>query len=72
VRQINPRPVFILQGGADDHIPIISGEKLYQAAGEPKEYWYEPEARHHGFDLEPYIPEFEKRVVAFFDRYLKE
>jgi len=71
VRQISPRPVFILQGGADDHIPINSGEKLYQAASEPKDYWYEPGAHHHGFDLEPYLPEFEKRVVAFFDRYVK-
>jgi uncharacterized protein len=70
IRGISPRPVFILQGGADDHIPIESGEILYRAAGEPKEYWYEPAALHHGFDLEPFMPGFEKRVVAFFDRYL--
>jgi fermentation-respiration switch protein FrsA (DUF1100 family) len=70
IRAISPRPVFILQGGADDHISIDSGEVLYQAAGEPKEYWYEPEAVHHGFDLEPFLPEFERRVAAFFDQYL--
>jgi fermentation-respiration switch protein FrsA (DUF1100 family) len=70
IREISPRPVFILQGGADDHISIDSGEKLYEAAGEPKEFWFEPEAVHHGFDLEPFLPEFEQRVVAFFDTYL--
>jgi fermentation-respiration switch protein FrsA (DUF1100 family) len=70
IRDINPRPVFILQGGADDHISIDSGEVLYQAAGEPKEFWYEPEAAHHGFDLEPFLPDFERRVVAFFDEHL--
>ena len=70
IRDVNPRPVSILQGGADDHISIDSGQDLYEAAGEPKEYWYEPGAAHHGFDLEPFLPEFERRVVAFFDLYL--
>lgn len=70
IQDISSRPVFILQGGADDTISIDSGEILYQAAGEPKEFWYDPAAAHHGFDLDPLLPEFERRVVAFFDRYL--
>jgi fermentation-respiration switch protein FrsA (DUF1100 family) len=36
IKGISPRPVFILQGGQDDHISIDSGEKLYEAVGEPK------------------------------------
>jgi predicted dienelactone hydrolase len=24
----------------------------------------------HGFDEQPFLPEYERRVVAFFDRYL--
>ena len=70
IGQISPRPVFILQGGKDDHVPIDSGQRLYEAAGEPKELWYEPEAAHNGFDEQPFLPEYERRVVAFFDHYL--
>jgi pimeloyl-ACP methyl ester carboxylesterase len=70
IKEISPRPVFILQGGKDDHIPAQSGQWLYDAAGEPKELWYEPEAAHHGFDEAPFLPEYERRVVALFDRYL--
>ena len=70
IQEISPRPVFILQGGKDDHISTQSGQWLYDAAGEPKELWYEPEAVHHGFDEEPFVAEFERRVVAFFDQYL--
>jgi fermentation-respiration switch protein FrsA (DUF1100 family) len=62
--------VFILQGGTDDHISLDSGEKLYEAAGEPKELWYEEEAVHHGLEEEPFLAEFERRVVGFFDQYL--
>jgi fermentation-respiration switch protein FrsA (DUF1100 family) len=69
IKDIAPRPVLILQGGADDHISVSSGEWLYEAAGEPKELWFEPEAGHTGFD--DMVPEeYERRVVAFFDRYL--
>ena len=39
------------------------------AAGEPKELWYEPDVGHAGFDrAKP--DEYERRVVAFFDRYV--
>ena len=72
VAEISPRPVFIMSGGADDHIDIQSGHWLYEAAGEPKEFWYEEGAVHHGFDEEPFRDEFETRVVAFFDKALLE
>lgn len=71
IKEISPRPVFILQGGQDDHISIDSGQKLYDAAGEPKELWFEPGAAHHGLEEQPYEAEFERRVVAFFDKYLR-
>jgi len=63
-------PVFVLQGGQDDHISIDSGQKLYDAANEPKEYWFEPGAAHHGLDENPYKEEFEERVIAFYDQHL--
>jgi fermentation-respiration switch protein FrsA (DUF1100 family) len=61
--------VFIMMGGADDHISLDSGQKLYDAAGEPKELWFEPAAGHHGLpEVAP--EEYERRVVGFFDQCL--
>jgi uncharacterized protein len=69
IAQISPRPVFLMQGGADVVISADSGERLYEAAGEPKELWFEPELGHVDFDTEM-AEEFERRVVGFFDQYL--
>jgi fermentation-respiration switch protein FrsA (DUF1100 family) len=69
IGQLSPRAVLLLQGGADTAISPESGQLLYDAAGEPKELWYEPELGHTAFDTE--LPEqYEARVVGFFDRYL--
>lgn len=69
IREISPRPVLILQGGRDVVVAPDSGRLLYEAAGEPKELWYEPDLGHAEFDTA--LPEaFEQRVVGFFDRYL--
>ncbi len=71
ISELSPRPVLLLQGGADTAISPESGQLLYDAAGEPKELWYEPELGHAAFDTE-FPGEFEDRVVGFFDRYLLE
>jgi uncharacterized protein len=69
IAQISPRPVFLMQGGADVVISVDSGQRLYDAAGEPKELWFEPGLGHVDFDSD--IPEeFERRVAQFFDMYL--
>jgi fermentation-respiration switch protein FrsA (DUF1100 family) len=69
IDQISPRPILILQGGADERIPANSGQRLFAAAGEPKEYWYEPKIAHAKFSTS--VPlKYEKRIVAFFDQYL--
>lgn len=70
IREIGPCPVLIMQGGADDSIAPDSGEALYRAAGEPKEYWFEPGVPHHGFHLAPFRAEFEQRLIGFLDHYL--
>jgi esterase/lipase len=71
IKGICGRPVFILQGGADEHISPESGQDLFGEACEPKEFWFEQEAGHCTLhELKP--QEFEERVVAFFDRYLLE
>lgn len=69
IGQISPRPVLLLHGGKDAAIDKDSAERLFQAAGEPKELWYEPELGHAEFDTA--MPkEFERRIVEFFDQYL--
>jgi len=69
IGRISPRPVLLLQGGQDEEIPRDSGYHLYEAAGEPRELWYEPGQEHVFFDRD-YPEEFERRVVGFFDKYL--
>ena len=71
IGRISPRPVLLMQGGADGVIAPESGRKLYAAAGEPKELWFEPELGHARFDYaRPHA--YEARVVAFFDRHLSD
>jgi dipeptidyl aminopeptidase/acylaminoacyl peptidase len=71
IAEISPRPVFLLQGGADVVISPESGQRLFDAAGEPKEFWYDPALGHVDFDKE-YPAEFEQRISEFFDTYLLE
>jgi len=66
---ISPRPVFLMQGGADTVVSPNSGQLLYDAAKEPKELWFDPALGHVEFDTER-AEEYEARVVAFFDKYL--
>lgn len=69
IDDISPRPVLILQGGQDTVVSVDSGELLFNAAGEPRELWFEADLGHAAFDSE--LPEeFEARVVGFFDQYL--
>lgn len=72
IKGISPRPVLILHGGKDDYVAPDSGPRLYDAAGEPKEYWFEPEATHANFDDPEVVPPavYERRLVDFFDQYL--
>ena len=66
VGRISPRPVLIMQGGADQVVSKTSGQKLFDAAREPKQFWYEPLVGHGQF-LKMRPAEFERRVVGFLD-----
>lgn len=70
IGRVSPRPVLIMQGGADQVVSVSSGQKIFDAAGEPKEFWFEPTVGHGKF-LKMMPQEFETRVVGFFDRNLK-
>ncbi len=66
---ISPRPVFIIQGQADSVVPPDSAQRLYRAAGEPRQRWIEPGVGHVGmYTARPEL--FEQKVIGFFDRYL--
>ncbi|HUF48960.1 MAG TPA: alpha/beta hydrolase [Vicinamibacterales bacterium] len=70
ITRLAPRPVLLLQGGRDEFIRPDSGQLLYDAAGEPKQLWFDPEVGHARF-VHDRPEEFEERVVGFFDRYLR-
>lgn len=46
VGRIAPRPLLLIHGADDDLIPVHNAYALYAAAGEPKELWIVPGARH--------------------------
>jgi pimeloyl-ACP methyl ester carboxylesterase len=69
IGRISPRPVLLMQGGRDVVISVGSGQRLYDAAGMPKELWFDPAVSHAQFDNQR-AAEYERRVVTMFDRYL--
>jgi fermentation-respiration switch protein FrsA (DUF1100 family) len=70
IGRISPRAVLIIRAGRDTWIPPDNADMLYAAAGEPKALWDAPEAEHARVEYDD-PDEYERRVVAFFDRYLK-
>ena len=69
IARISPRPVFLIQGMGDGMIPLNSAERLYEAAGEPRQLWTENDVPHlnmYAF----YETRYTKRVIKFFDEYL--
>ena len=70
IGRISPRPVFLMQGGSDVVISIASGQRLYDAAREPRQLWFDQKVGHAGFDT-AHPDEYEQRVVAFLDAALR-
>jgi fermentation-respiration switch protein FrsA (DUF1100 family) len=69
IARISPRPVFLIQGMGDGMVPLDSAERLYEAAGEPRQLWTEkgvPHLNMYAF----YKTRYTKRVIRFFDAYL--
>lgn len=69
IAELSPRPILLMQGGNDSVISPDSGQRLFDAAGEPKELWFDPAVRHAAFDTAR-TTEYRRRVIAFLDRYL--
>jgi uncharacterized protein len=66
IGKISPRPVFIIQGLADQLVSPDSAQRLYDAAGDPRSLWIEPEVGHLGM-YKTFPGEYERRVIEFFD-----
>jgi fermentation-respiration switch protein FrsA (DUF1100 family) len=69
IASISPRPVFIIQGMRDGMVPLDSGQRLYNAAKEPRELWEEQGVPHLNM-YAYYRARYTKRVINFFDQYL--
>ena len=71
IGRIAPRPVLIIHGTKDSIVDPRDAELLYNAAHEPKELWIVEGAEHCGV----YFcdrPAYMRRILAFFDTYLKQ
>ncbi len=67
VAKIAPRPIFIIHGEQDRLTQVENAFILFKVARHPKELWIQPGIGHaEGYAT--YGPEYERRVLEFFDR----
>jgi uncharacterized protein len=69
IARISPRPIFLIQGMGDGMVPLNSAERLYDAAGEPRQLWTENDVPHLNM-YTFYKTRYTKQVIKFFDEYL--
>ena len=70
VGRLAPRPLLLIYSGRDSYLPPEQPGDMFAAAGEPKEMWLAPGSDHAVARLD-HKAEYERRVVEFFDRYLR-
>ncbi len=70
IANISPRPILLIYGGKDSIVNPNDATLLYNAAGEPKELWFFPEADHCGAYFVDRIA-YTNRVLNFFEQNLK-
>ena len=71
IGQLAPRAVLLIHGAQDSYVPMDSVRALYRAARPPKALWVVPEAGHR--EAAQHRPdEYERRVVDFFQTYLRQ
>ncbi|WP_428049773.1 alpha/beta hydrolase [Candidatus Avelusimicrobium caledoniensis] len=67
IPKIAPRPVFLIHGRYDNLVPAVQAKLLYKCAGEPKELWLVPGAKHNkcavvgGFEYKQRLADFYKK-----------
>jgi fermentation-respiration switch protein FrsA (DUF1100 family) len=69
IPKISPRPVYIVQGTGDTVAPPDSGEKLFNAAREPRYLWEKENILHLSMYLDN-PRRYQRRLIGFFDEWL--
>lgn len=69
IAKISPRPVYIVHSTADIVAPPDAGEKLFDAAKEPRFLWLEENAAHLAIYLDN-PRRYQRRLVDFFEQWL--
>jgi fermentation-respiration switch protein FrsA (DUF1100 family) len=69
ISRISPRPVYIVQGMQDTVAPPDSGERLFNAAGEPRYLWKQENVPHLSMYLDN-PRRYQRRLIDFFDEWL--
>ena len=67
IKRISPVPVLIIHGEKDEIVPFSHGIRLYEAAGQPKQIWLLPNAKHIQDTLDQ---GFRLRLVAYMQQSL--
>ena len=67
VAKIAPRPVFIMHGAADRVVDPAMAQRLYDAAGEPRELWLLEDADHYEA-IREFADEAQSRLLRFFEQ----
>jgi len=65
IRRVSPRPLLMIHGAKDSYITPDVAEQLYRRAGEPKEFWLVPGAKHNQA-IQVAGESYGQRVVKFF------
>jgi uncharacterized protein len=71
IAKISPRPILLIHGGKDSIVDPHDATLLYDAAGEPKELWFLPEADHIGAYFVDRVA-YTNKVLDFLEQYLKK
>jgi alpha-beta hydrolase superfamily lysophospholipase len=69
IRRLAPRPIFMIHGERDATIDKSQAVALFNMAGEPKQLWIVPGARHNE-SVQCANGEYQGRVAAFFLEHL--
>lgn len=67
--RLAPRPWLMIHGGADNYIKPEMAQKLFALAKSPKEFWLVEGAKHNQ-SFQVANGEYQRRVLAFFERHL--
>lgn len=69
VRQLHPRPLFLVQGGNDELIPPSNAKTLLEWAKGPKELWLVPNC-YHLASFSRHKKEYVEKITNFYLQYL--